>query len=95
MWEFQANVAHNNKCQGIFVWQNSAGNHIINDFIAYRNGAFGVTHGAYKNNYVHVDFYLVESGEGESTTTPTPSFPGADFSSKRGRVCRWWTLQWQ
>lgn len=35
IWEFQANVAHNNKCQGIFVWQNSAGNHIINDFIAF------------------------------------------------------------
>lgn len=64
VWEFEANVAHNNKCHGIFVWQNSSANHIINDFIAYRNGFFGVNHGAYKNNYVYTDLQLLGNGHG-------------------------------
>ncbi|MCA1737099.1 MAG: manganese catalase family protein, partial [Actinobacteria bacterium] len=64
IWEFEANVAHNNECHGIFVWQNSSRNHFINDFIAYRNAAFGVNHGAYKNNYIYTDLYLLENGAG-------------------------------
>jgi hypothetical protein len=64
IWEFQANVSHNNRCHGIFVWQNSAANHIINDFIGYRNGSMGVFHGAYKNDYVYTDLYLFENGDG-------------------------------
>ncbi len=63
LWEFQDNVAHNNKCHGIFVWQNSSANHLIEDFIAYRNGTAGVSHGAYTNDYVYEDVYLFENEE--------------------------------
>jgi hypothetical protein len=66
LWEFNANVAHNNKCHGIFVWQNSSPNHHINDFVAYRNRFAGVSHGAYKNNYVYTDLYLHSNGEAGS-----------------------------
>ena len=64
LWVFDENVAHNNKCQGIFVWQNSSANHLITDFVGYRNGGFGVNHGAYSNNYVNENLYLVENGTG-------------------------------
>ncbi len=63
LWEFQDNVAHNNKCHGIFVWQNSSANHLIEDFIAYRNGSTGVNHGAYTNDYVYENLYLFENLE--------------------------------
>jgi hypothetical protein len=50
LWLFQNCVAHNNKAAGIFVWQNNAGNHVIEDYVAYRNG-LGIWHGAYNNLY--------------------------------------------
>ncbi len=63
LWEFRDNVAHNNKCHGIFVWQNSSANHLIEDFVAYRNGTAGISHGAYTNDYVYEDIYLFENEE--------------------------------
>ena len=63
LWEFQDNVAHNNRCHGIFVWQNSSPNHTIENFVAYRNNSAGVNHGAYTNNYVYENLYLFENEE--------------------------------
>lgn len=51
-WSFsQGNVAHNNLHDGIFVWQNSAGPHVIGNFVAYYNADYGIEHGAYVNDY--------------------------------------------
>ena len=52
VWEFnQGNVAHNNKTDGIFVWQNDDNPHVVEDFTAYHNGGPGIDHGAYNNRY--------------------------------------------
>lgn len=61
LWEFRHNVAHNNNCHGIFVWQNSSANHLIENFVAYRNGVAGVNHGAYTNDYVYDNLLLFEN----------------------------------
>ncbi|NND01579.1 MAG: hypothetical protein HKN91_02230, partial [Acidimicrobiia bacterium] len=34
-WHFADNLAHNNKSNGIFVWQNTSYNHVVEDFVAY------------------------------------------------------------
>jgi hypothetical protein len=48
VWLFQDCVAHNNKRDGLFVWQNTVSPHKIEDFAAFRNG-YGIEHGAYHN----------------------------------------------
>ena len=63
LWEFANNVSHNNKCHGIFVWQNNAENHHIDEFVAYRNQDSGINHGAYANDYIYTNLYLFENGE--------------------------------
>ena len=49
----QRNVAHNNRRNGIFVWQNTPIRHRISDFTVYHNGGAGIEHGAYGNAYVY------------------------------------------
>lgn len=52
VWEpFQHNVSHNNRKDGVFVWQNDPRDHHIQDFISYRNGEAQIEHGAYLNQY--------------------------------------------
>ncbi len=63
IWDFRDNVAHNNNCHGIHVWQNNPFHHHITEFIAYRNKAAGVSHGAYTNEYTYSHLYLYENGE--------------------------------
>jgi hypothetical protein len=63
VWEFDNNVAHNNKTSGIFVWQNSDLPHVITDFTAYRIGKVGVNHGAYRNSYRYTGISLTETGD--------------------------------
>jgi len=63
LWEFHNNVAHNNRTDGIFVWQNDHNNHLIESFIGYRNGEFGVDHGAYGNSHRYDGLVLFENGE--------------------------------
>ncbi|GIU91935.1 MAG: hypothetical protein KatS3mg011_0841 [Acidimicrobiia bacterium] len=50
-WVFRNCVAHNNRYDGIFVWQNDGNPHVIDDFVAYRCGGAGIDHGAYINQY--------------------------------------------
>jgi hypothetical protein len=64
VWRFANNVAHNNKPNGIFVWQNDDSCHVIENFVAFRNGRAGVNHGAYNNDYVYRDAMLFENGDG-------------------------------
>ncbi len=54
-WTFTNNVAHNNKVNGIFTWQNGGNpNHLIGSSALFHNGEHGVVHGAYSNRY-HYD----------------------------------------
>jgi hypothetical protein len=52
VWNFsKGNVAHNNLAAGVFNWQNDGLPHVINDFVAYHNGSFGIAQGAYLNSF--------------------------------------------
>lgn len=62
VWLFENNVAHNNKVDGIFTWQNNDAAHTITDFVAYHNGEAGIDHGAYRNAYQYKDIYLLGNG---------------------------------
>jgi G8 domain-containing protein len=57
-WLFQDCVAHNNKVDGIFVWQKNNEVHVVSRFIAYHNGKAGIEHGAYKNSFRYEDTVL-------------------------------------
>ena len=61
LWTFDGNVAHNNHCHGIFVWQNDNAPHVINNFISYRNRLAGISHGAYENSYQYSNLYLFQN----------------------------------
>jgi hypothetical protein len=50
-WRFEDNVAHHNSGNGIFVWQNSSIDHLIDGYRGYANGNSDIDHGAYKNIY--------------------------------------------
>ncbi|HXF56079.1 MAG TPA: hypothetical protein VNO34_00545 [Actinomycetota bacterium] len=63
-WLFEDCVAHNNAYDGIFVWDNNGTGHVISRFVGYRNGDWGIDHGAYVNDYVYRDCILVQNGSG-------------------------------
>ena len=60
-WDFTDNVAHNNKKNGIFTWQNDDVPHAVSDFVAYRNGGSGIEHGAYRNRFDYERVVLAEN----------------------------------
>jgi hypothetical protein len=62
VWEFRDCLAHNNKKDGIFTWQNSPNIHLIEDFTAYRCGKAGIEHGAYRNPYQYRGAVLTDNG---------------------------------
>ena len=64
VWHFDHNIAHNNKPNGIFVWQNDDSCHVIENFVGFRNGRVGVNHGAYNNDYVYDNAILFENADG-------------------------------
>ena len=51
VWTFHDNIAHNNKVNGIFVWQNVSEAHLVERTQLYNNGGAGVALGAYVNLY--------------------------------------------
>lgn len=63
VWVFRNNLAHNNVAHGIFVWQNSSENHVIEGFTAYYNAKPGVSHGAYRNSYTYQDLVLLANDQ--------------------------------
>lgn len=73
-WDFRDCVAHNNMNSGIFVWQNTETVHTVLDFVAYRNGAFGVDHGAYVNPYLYEGLVLSENVSGAVKMHATSRF---------------------
>ena len=46
VWVFSNNKTFDDRCHGIFVWQNDGNHHIIKGFTGP-----GIDHGAYRNNY--------------------------------------------
>lgn len=64
VWDFKSCVAHNNKRHGIFTWQNTGNAHVIEDFVAYHNGGSGISHGAYRNDYLYRNSHLFGNREG-------------------------------
>jgi hypothetical protein len=63
IWTFdRGNLAHNNRVNGIFVWQNSGNRHVVSDFVAYNNGQSGIEHGAYLNSYQYRNLKLYGNG---------------------------------
>jgi hypothetical protein len=54
-WRFENNTAHHNSGNGIFVWQNSSIDHLIDGYRGYANGNSDIDHGAYKNIYAYRD----------------------------------------
>ncbi|MFV0257035.1 MAG: hypothetical protein ACK5PP_01110 [Acidimicrobiales bacterium] len=61
-WTFTGNVAHNNRVDGIFVWQNDENVHIVDGFVGYHNGKAGIEHGAYRNGYEYLNLELFGNG---------------------------------
>lgn len=79
VWEFRDCVAHNNKALGIFGWQNTSFDHVIEDFTAYRNGRAGILHGAYLNFYLYRNIVLTGNVQwafmGHALSSNLPSMP--------------------
>lgn len=92
VWNFsEDNLAHNNATNGIFTWQNTSHDHVVENFTAYHNGHAGVEHGAYVNHYVYRDAELYGNGRAgfllHATSRPQQAltiedirFDGADIS---------------
>jgi hypothetical protein len=79
IWNFANNISHNNRTDGIFVWQNDQMSHVIRDFVAYHNGASGIDHGAYTNSYQYFDVDLIGNGVGLTSKATS----GSQASSNR------------
>ena len=77
VWNFATgNIAHNNRTDGIFIWQNDEEAHHVRNFVAYYNGGVGVDLGAYVNNYSFANAELygnVEAGIQLNATTAGPT----------------------
>jgi hypothetical protein len=64
VWNFsKGNIAHNNKVDGIFAWQNDHQPHVIANYVGYHNGEAGIDHGAYGNAYHYESSTLYGNGE--------------------------------
>jgi hypothetical protein len=77
LWKFQECIAHNNKSDGIFVWQQAGSAHVIEDFVAFRN-AYGIEHGAYRNAFVYERCITFENERGmllHAVSVDSPSGP--------------------
>lgn len=64
VWRFDDNVAHNNRHNGTFAWQNTDLPHRITAFTGYHNGGFGIDHAGYRNRYVYEDSILYANAKG-------------------------------
>jgi hypothetical protein len=62
VWTFDRNRSHNNVDNGLFVWQNVAPVHPVDNFVGYNNGKQGIDHGAYSNQYRYTNAVLFGNG---------------------------------
>ena len=75
VWHAENLVAHNNKGDGFFVWQNDAEPHLITDIDSYLNAGAGINQGAYANSYQWIGARLVGNGEGLRLNTRSKPAP--------------------
>ena len=80
VWQFRGCVAHNNKSDGIFTWQNNPEAHRVEDFIAYRCGRAGIENGAYSNNFQYLNASLTDTGKGVISHALTRSEGGGPLT---------------
>jgi len=59
VWTFEDCIAHNNKRNGIFVWQKNGDPNVVTRFTGFRNGGYGIQHGSFQNSFDYVDGRLV------------------------------------
>ena len=63
VWDFsRGNIAHNNRVDGIFNWENGGPTRVIANFVGYHNGEAGIDHGAYFNRFRFENIYLYGNG---------------------------------
>ncbi|MGH2787908.1 MAG: hypothetical protein ACRDJV_08350 [Actinomycetota bacterium] len=55
VWNFEDCIAHNNKQNGIFVWQLNGDPNVVSRFTGYYNGGHGIQHGSFENSFDYVD----------------------------------------
>ena len=73
VWTFnQGNVSHNNHDDGLFAWQNTDTLHDVSNFVSYRNGSYGIEHGAYINSYRYANAALYGNGKAGINTKAKP-----------------------
>lgn len=59
VWGVRGFVAHNNRVDGWFIWQNTGNVHEVGfGSVIYYNGGVGIEHGAYLNAYAYRDIIL-------------------------------------
>lgn len=64
VWMFDGNRSHNNNDNGITVWQNSDHVHPIGNFAIYYNQGWGISHGAYANDYHYFNGFVYGNKQG-------------------------------
>lgn len=62
VWNTTDLVSHNNRVDGVFVWQNDNHFHNIHGLISYHNQRAGIEHGAYTNSYRYENGFLYGNG---------------------------------
>lgn len=64
VWAFDGNRSHNNNDNGMTVWQNSDHIHPIGNFAFYYNQGWGISHGAYANDYHYFNGFVYGNRKG-------------------------------
>jgi PKD repeat protein len=65
VWKFNAgNVAHNNLGAGLRFWNNSAHQHVVDQYVSYRNQGGSIENGAYVNLNEYLNITSLEDGYG-------------------------------
>jgi hypothetical protein len=84
-WVFEDNIAHNNRRNGIFIWQNTpTQGHLIDRYVGYRNRFTGANHGAYNNSGYHYrDALLLDNGESGANQHAHVASPEKNQTSSR------------
>jgi hypothetical protein len=78
-WTVEGLVSHNNKGQGLFVWQNGHKRHPIANVDAYLNRLSGIEQGAYISGYQWTNVRLVGNGVGLGLRTFSRADPRQVF----------------
>lgn len=84
VWRFEDCLAHNNRANGIFVWQIDKPTHPIVRPVIYHCGKYGIMHGSYQNRYRYEDGAVYACGLGGAIITATSNADHPDFGPRQG-----------